>query len=145
MANTATQTPQTAELGEPEASGTGVGPGRAPARRRKWGLKIVLAVLGLVLIVMSVPLYRHYAAWESTDDAQIDGYIYPVSSRVSGYVTRVMVDDNQVIQAGTVLVELDPKDYQVAVANAKATLANDQASAAALATNVPITSVNTSS
>ena len=102
-------------------------------------------MLGLALIVIAVLLYRHYAAWESTDDAQIDGYIYPVSSRVTGYVTRVMVDDNQYVEAGTVLVRLDPKDYEVALANAKATLANDQASAAALQTNVPLTSVNTSS
>jgi membrane fusion protein (multidrug efflux system) len=56
-----------------------------------------------------------------------------------------MVDDNQYVQAGTVLAQLDPKDYEVAAANAKATLANDQASAAALQTNVPLTSVNTSS
>src|SRR5262249_14541068 len=83
--------------------------------------------------------------WESTDDAQIDGYIFPVSPRVSGYVTRVLVDNNQYVEAGTVLVQLDRKDYEVAVANAKAALANDQASAAALETNVPITSVNTSS
>jgi membrane fusion protein (multidrug efflux system) len=104
-----------------------------------------LAVLGLALIVISVLLYRYLTAWESTDDAQIDGYIYPVSSRVSGYVTRVSVDDNQYVEAGTVLVQLDPKDYEVALANAKATLANDQASAEALVTNVPLTSVNTSS
>ncbi|HXH49695.1 MAG TPA: HlyD family secretion protein [Terriglobia bacterium] len=105
----------------------------------------MFALLGIVVIVLSVLLYRHFAAWESTDDAQIDGYIYPVSSRVSGYVTRVTVDDNQFVKAGTVLVQLDPKDYDVAVANAKATLADDQASAAALSTNVPLTSVNTSS
>jgi len=145
MPNTLTQPRETVRSGEVESSGTGVGPGSPPARRGKARKRILLAVLGLAVIVSSVPLYRYFAAWESTDDAEVDGYIYPVSSRVSGYVTRVMVDDNQVIQAGTVLVELDPKDYQVAVANAKATLANDQASAAALATNVPITSVNTSS
>ncbi len=102
-------------------------------------------LLALVVLAISVLVYRHIAAWESTDDAQIDGYIYPVSARVSGYVTRVAVDDNQYVEAGTVLVQLDPKDYEVAVANAKATLANDQASAAAQQTNVPITSVNTSS
>jgi len=90
-------------------------------------------------------LYLRFAAWESTDDAQIDGYIYPVSSRISGYVARVAVDDNQYVEAGTVLVQLDPKDYEVASANARATLANDRAAAAALAINVPITSVNTSS
>jgi membrane fusion protein (multidrug efflux system) len=108
-------------------------------------MKILLVVLALAIIAISVPLYRYYAAWESTDDAQIDGYVYPVSSRVSGYVTRVTVDDNQYVEAGTVLVQLDAKDYEVALANAKATLANDRASAAALQTNVPITSVNTSS
>jgi membrane fusion protein (multidrug efflux system) len=59
-------------------------------------------------------------------------------------VTRVTVDDNQYVEAGTVLVQLDPKDYEVAVANAKAALANDEASAAAVSTNIPLTSVNTS-
>jgi membrane fusion protein (multidrug efflux system) len=98
-----------------------------------------------VAVVSSVLLYGHLAAWESTDDAQIDGYIYPVSSRVSGYVTRVTVDDNQYVEAGTVLAELDPEDYKVALATTRATLSNDQASAAALQTNVPLTSVNTSS
>jgi membrane fusion protein, multidrug efflux system len=130
---------------EAKPSVTGVGPGHAPARRRKLGMRILLVVVVLALIAISVPLYLHYIAWESTDDAQIDGYIYPVSSRVSGYVTRVAVDDNQYVEAGTVLAQLDPKDYEVAVANAKATLANDQASAAAQTTNVPLTSVNTSS
>ena len=62
-----------------------------------------------------------------------------------GYVTRVTVDDNQYVEAGTVLAQLDPEDYKVALANARATLANDEASAAALLTNVPLTSVNTSS
>jgi membrane fusion protein (multidrug efflux system) len=90
-------------------------------------------------------LYRYYTTWESTDDAQIDGYIYPVTPRVQGYVTRVTVDDNQYVEAGTVLVQLDSKDYEVAVANARAALANDQASGASQSTTVPITSVNTSS
>ncbi|HKB09457.1 MAG TPA: HlyD family secretion protein [Vicinamibacterales bacterium] len=102
-------------------------------------------VIGLSIVIAAVVLYRRYAAWESTDDAQIDGYIFPVSSRVSGYVTQVRVDNNQYVEAGTVLVQLDPKDYEVAVATARATLANDQASAAALQTNVPLTSVSTSS
>jgi membrane fusion protein (multidrug efflux system) len=100
----------------------------------------VLAIAGI-----SVLVYRYLSQWESTDDAQIDGYIYPVNSRITGYVTRVTVDDNQYVEAGTVLVQLDPKDYEVAVANAKAALANDEASAAALSTNVPLTSVTTSS
>ena len=145
MANATTQTLETARLDESKTSGTGVGPGQPPARRTKARRLILFATLGLALIVISVLLYRHFAAWESTDNAQIDGYIYPVSSRVPGYVTRVTVDDNQYVEAGTVLAQLDPKDYEVAFANAKATLANDQANATALATNVPIISVNTSS
>ena len=128
--------PSVSEGERPRASG----PGRSKTRTR-----LLIALIALVAVAASVALYRYLAAWESTDDAQIDGYIYPVSSRVSGYVTRVLVDDNQRVEAGTVLVQLDPKDYDVALANAKATLANDQASAAALRTNVPITSVNTSS
>jgi membrane fusion protein, multidrug efflux system len=145
MADTSTSTLERTGLGEAKSTGTGVGPGRRPARRRKWGLKIMLVLLGLALIAISIPLYRHYAAWESTDDAQIDGYIYPVSSRISGYVTRVTIDDNQHVEAGTVLAQLDSKDYEVALANAKAKLANDQANSVAQATNVPITSVDTSS
>jgi membrane fusion protein (multidrug efflux system) len=89
--------------------------------------------------------YWRSSGWESTDNAQIDGFIYPVSSRVSGHVTRVMVDENQYVDAGTVLAQLDPKTYDVAIASARATLANDEASAAALRTNVPITLTDTSS
>lgn len=125
--------------------GEGESPSAAQSRRSKRRMRFLITFIALVAVAASVLLYRYLAAWESTDDAQIDGYIYPVSSRVSGYVTRVLVDDNQYVEAGTVLAQLDPKDYDVAVANAKATLANDQASAAALRTNVPITSVNTSS
>jgi membrane fusion protein, multidrug efflux system len=145
MADTLTQAQQPAVPGEPKPSGTGVGPGTPPARAKKGRRRILIAVMAIVVIVSSVLLYRHFAAWESTDDAEIDGYIYPVNSRITGFVTRVTVDNNVSVKAGTVLVQLDPTDYEVAVANARATLANDQASAAALVTNVPLTSVNTSS
>jgi membrane fusion protein, multidrug efflux system len=124
---------------------TGVGPGRPPASRSKTLLRILAVGLVLAIIAVSIALYRYYSLWESTDDAQIDGYIYPVSSRVTGYVTRVTVDDNQSVEAGTVLAQLDMKDYEVAVANARAALANAQASAASVSTTVPITSVSTSS
>ena len=145
MANTQIETAETVQREAEKTSGTAVGPGRGPARRAKVRRVILFALVALVAIASSVLLYGHLAAWESTDDAQVDGYIYPVSSRVSGYVTRVTVDDNQYVEAGTVLAELDPEDYKVALANARATLLNDQASAAALQTNVPLTSVNTSS
>jgi membrane fusion protein (multidrug efflux system) len=102
-------------------------------------------VIGLVLAIVAVLLYRYFASYESTDDAEIDGYIYPVSSRVPGYVVRVTADDNQFVQAGTVLAQLDPKDYDVAVVNAKATWANVRAASLGARITVPLTSVNTSS
>jgi membrane fusion protein, multidrug efflux system len=117
-----------------------------PSRRgkRRGALILSLAVV-VVLAAAAIVMYQRYAAWESTDDAQIDGYIFPVSSRVPGYVTRVLVDNNQHVEAGTVLAQLDQKDYEVAVATAKAALANDQATAASQQTSVPITSVSTTS
>jgi membrane fusion protein, multidrug efflux system len=99
----------------------------------------------LLLLVAGVLLWRYFASYESTDDAQVDVHIYPVSARISGYVIKVNVDDNQYVQAGTVLVEIDPKDYQVAVDRARADLANAEATAESLNITVPITSVSTSS
>lgn len=149
MATVGTAPAKTPEPPDSEQPETSVGGGERTSlsrlRRSKTGMRVLLALVALVVVASSVLLYRYLISWESTDDAQIDGYIYPVSSRVSGYVTRVLVDDNQYVEAGTVLVQLDPKDFEVAVANAKATLANDQASASALRTTVPITSVNTAS
>jgi membrane fusion protein (multidrug efflux system) len=137
---------ETTDFSATKSSGTAVGAGRPRTRRNKILRRLLWIVPALIVIAgASILLYRHFAAYESTDDAEIDGYIYPVSSRVTGYVNRVMVDDNQYVQAGTVLVQLDATDYEVAIANAKAALANDQSNAASLTTNVPITSVNTSS
>ncbi len=115
------------------------------ARRKRLRRILLFAVIGLMVITGGILLYRYFASYESTDDAEIDGYIYPVSTRVTGYVVRVTVDNNQFVQAGTVLAQLDPKDYDVAVVNAKATWANVRAASEAARINVPLTSVNTSS
>jgi membrane fusion protein (multidrug efflux system) len=139
------QTPAAPKADE-GASSIGASRPLRPPRRGAGRRTIIFSILaGAAIVVAAIVLYERYAAWETTDDAQVDGYIFPVSARVPGYVTRVPVDNNQYVEAGTVLVQLDQKDYEVAVANAKATLANDQANAAALQTNVPITSVSTSS
>src|ERR1700727_2570671 len=114
---------------------------RSPKRRRY----ILIVVAVLVLIVGGVFLWRYFSSYESTDDAQADVHLYPVSARVSGYVVKVNVDDNQWVEKGTVLVEVDPKDYEVAVAQAQANLANAEATAQSLNITVPITSTNTSS
>jgi membrane fusion protein (multidrug efflux system) len=112
-----------------------------PNRRRN----IVILVVIAVVVVAGVFLWRYLSSYESTDDAQADVHLYPVSARVSGYVVRVNVDDNQWVEKGTVLVEVDPKDYEVAVTQAQANLANAEATAQSLNITVPITSVNSSS
>ncbi len=114
---------------------------RNPKRRRNI---VILAVIVVVLIA-GVLLWRYLSSYESTDDAQADVHLYPVSARVSGYVVKVNVDDNQWVEKGTVLVEIDPKDYEVAVAQAQANLANAEATARSLNITVPVTSVNSSS
>ncbi|MGD0213675.1 MAG: HlyD family secretion protein [Terriglobales bacterium] len=109
--------------------------------RTKWGL--ILA--GLVIVVAVFFLWRYLSSYESTDDAQIDGHVNAVSARVSGHVIKLNVEDNQYVEKGTVLVEIDPADYEVAVAKARAEYADAQAQASAAGINVPITDVSTSS
>ncbi len=116
-----------------------------PRRNSKQRRNILILTVVLVLIVGGVFLWRYLSSYESTDDAQADVHLYPVSARVSGYVIKVNVDDNQWVEKGTVLVEIDPKDYEVAVAQAQANLASAEATAQSLNITVPITSVNSSS
>jgi membrane fusion protein (multidrug efflux system) len=106
---------------------------------------LVVVLVALAVVAGSAWLWHYFSGYESTDDAQVDVHIAPVSARISGYVIKVNVDDNQYVEKGTVLVEIDPNDYQVAVDKAKADLANAEANARSLNINVPITSVNTSS
>ena len=107
--------------------------------------RLALIVGGIVLMVAGFFLWRYLGSYESTDDAQIDGHLNAISTRVSGHVIKLLVNDNQFVEAGTPLVEIDPKDYQVAVAKARAAYQDAQATADSLEVNVPITSVNTGS
>jgi membrane fusion protein, multidrug efflux system len=106
---------------------------------------MIIIIAAVVLVVGGLLLWRYLSSYESTDDAQVDVHLYPVSARISGYVIKVNVGDNEWVQQGKVLVEIDPKDYEVAVAQARANLTNAEATAASLNITVPITSVSTSS
>jgi membrane fusion protein (multidrug efflux system) len=99
----------------------------------------------LFLLVGGTLAWRYYAVRETTDDAQIDGDIYAISARITGHAIKVNADNNDFVKAGTVLVELDPRDYQVALDRALGDLANAKAAAAAASVAVPITSVTASS
>ncbi len=109
--------------------------------RKRW---IIGAAL-VVVLVGGVLLWVYFSGFETTDDAQVDVHLYPVSARISGYVQAVHVGDNQYVQEGATLVEIDPKDYEVAVAKAQADLETAEASARALNIDVPISSVDTAS
>jgi membrane fusion protein (multidrug efflux system) len=105
--------------------------------------KIILFAVLALLIVGGGLFYWHSTFTETTDDAQVDGDLYQVSSRVTGQVIKVNVEDNQKVQAGDLLLEIDPKDYQVALEQAQANLASAQASALQANVNVPITDITT--
>ena len=108
--------------------------------------RFFLLVGAIIIAVGGVFLWLWITAGrESTDDAQVDAPVTSVSARVGGTVMRVPVKDNQRVDAGAVLVELDPRDYQVAIDKARAELADAEASAVAAQSNVPITSTTTAS
>jgi len=116
-----------------------------PSRRQSPAFKIAIVVGIALLLIIGFFVYRYVSSYESTDDAQVDGHINSISARISGHVVKLNVQDNQYVQAGTVLVEIDPADYQVAYDRAKADFADAQAAAEAAGVSVPITSVNTTS
>jgi len=107
--------------------------------------RLALMVGGIVVLVAGFFLWRYLGSYESTDDARIDGHLNAISARVSGHVVKLLVNDNQYVEAGTPLVEIDPRDYEVAVARAKAAYQDALATAESTQVNVPITTVNTGS
>jgi membrane fusion protein (multidrug efflux system) len=127
----------TPELNEPVADAEIV----QPKSRRKGILAVVVVVLALV----AIGIWWHSTYTEDTDDAQVNGHLIQVSTRINGQVLKVDVAENQLVKAGDTIAELDPRDYQVAVENAQAALASAEANAAAANVNVPITTVNTGS
>ncbi|MGD0181096.1 MAG: HlyD family secretion protein [Terriglobales bacterium] len=121
-----------------------------PSRRsrKRW----IIAGAVVVVLIGGIFLWHYFSGFEDTDDAQVDVddaqvdvHLYPVSARISGYVQAVHVGDNQYVQEGATLVEIDPEDYQVALAKAQANLETAEASARALNIDVPISSVDTTS
>jgi membrane fusion protein, multidrug efflux system len=102
-------------------------------------------IILLVVIAGGAYFIRDAFLFESTDDAQVDGHIMPLSARISGYVLKVPVMEGQLVQAGDVLATIDPQDYEISMNQAQAALADALAGAASSRYNVPITSVTTQS
>jgi len=117
---------------------------KAPEAPKKSRRGVIFIVLGVLIIAAGIFYWRSTFS-EDTDDAQINGHLIQISSRINGTVIKINVDENQYVTKGTVIAELDPADYQVAVENAEAAVASAKANAVAAKVNVPITSVNTGS
>lgn len=105
---------------------------------------IIIGVVA-VLVVGALLFWWHSTYYEDTDDASVDGHLVQISSRISGHVLDVKVDQNQYVDAGTLLVQFDPSDYQTAVNQAEATLEAAEASYEAARVNVPVIHINTGS
>ena len=137
--NTQSEKPNTqpeAQIGQPERTQSGAS--RLPSVKR------IIVILFIICIAGGGVCYWSYSSIrESTDDAQIDGHLHPVSARISGTVLQVLVRDNQYVERGTPLMKIDPSDYQVAVDRARADLAEMEATLHVRRTEVPITSVTT--
>ncbi len=106
---------------------------------------MILIAIVLVLAVSGFFLWRYLNTYESTDDAEVDGHIDAVSARISGHIIDVEAEDEKYVKAGDVLVQIDPKDYQVALAKAEADLADAEAALKTSQINIPITSTTTAS
>jgi membrane fusion protein (multidrug efflux system) len=133
----------------PPVSISGQGPAKHVAEQHEsqspeshTAARVLIVAVVLALLVGGYFLWRYMGTYESTDDAQVDGHLNELSTRVSGYVTEVDVTDNQQVEKGQRLVQIDPRDYQVAVERAKADLANAEAAAQASNLNVPVQDVN---
>jgi membrane fusion protein (multidrug efflux system) len=119
---------------------------RAPRSGRKKLIRALLLVIALAVVAVgSFYAWKYFSAYESTDDAEVDGHINAISARINGYVGDVLTDEERYVKAGDVLARIDPKDYEVALAQAEADLAAAEASLQGSRTNIPVTSTTTSS
>jgi membrane fusion protein (multidrug efflux system) len=112
-------------------------------REKKSRRRVIILAVVVVLALIAVLFYWRSTFTEDTDDAQVDGNLYQVSARVAGQVVHVDVEEAQMVKAGDPIAEVDPRDFQVAVEQAQANLANAQAEYEQARVNVPITSVTT--
>jgi membrane fusion protein, multidrug efflux system len=103
--------------------------------------RLLVAAGGAVLAAIA-GLFIYFHNRESTDDAQVDGHITPLASKVYGRVSQVLVEDNQAVKAGQVLVKIDARDYQAAVDQAKASLLLAESEARSAGVDVPRTREN---
>src|ERR1700733_4695071 len=97
-----------------------------PRKRRRWLLPVIVLLL-VIALVLGIPKVLHALNTVSTDDAYVNSYVTFVAPRVSGQVARVLVEDNNRVKKGDVLVELDAEPYRVKLGIKQAALNKAQA------------------
>ncbi len=108
------------------------------------GRRRAFLIFGIVLVILAVVglfYWLHVRKFETTDDAQVDAHLNPISARIDGTITKVYVEDNQFVRTGDALVDLDMRDYQAALDQALAQLSQARSMVIAQQPNVPITQV----
>ncbi len=113
--------------------------------KQKSGRRFIVIGVAIVLVAGALLFWWRSTFYEDTDDAQINGHLIQISSRIAGQVVKVYVDENQQVKAGDPIADLDPKDFQVAVEQDEANLQSAEAAYEAAKVNVPITGINTGS
>jgi membrane fusion protein, multidrug efflux system len=116
---------------------------KAPDPRKKRTVRFVILAVIVLAVVVAIPISAYYSARESTDDAEVDGHVIPISPRVAGNIKSVLVNDNQEVKAAQELVLLDDADFKVALNQAQAQLATAEANATESEVNLPVTRINT--
>ncbi|WP_353070912.1 HlyD family secretion protein [Tunturiibacter gelidiferens] len=112
-----------------------------PPQKTRRVSRVVLGIVLIVLIAAGISWYLYSSGFENTDDAQVDGHLNPVASRIDGTIKAVRVDDNQTVQAGELLVELDPSDDQISLHQAQAQYDQAMAQLGAAHPNLQITRI----
>ncbi|OCQ90087.1 secretion protein HlyD [Nostoc sp. MBR 210] len=135
-----------AAIATPEAPETDVHPQPEKKPRSQKRLPLILAGLGVGAIAAGTFGYNYWqyaSSHEETDNATVSGHVHQVSSKIPGTVAQVLVNDNQEVQPGQLLVKLDPRDYESKVQQAAAALANARSQAEAAAANIALTAETT--
>ena len=102
--------------------------------KQRW----IAGLVVLALVIGGVFAWQYFGPRESTDDVQLSGHVSPVAARVAGTVKAIHVADNQAVKAGDLLVEIDPRDYELAVQRAEADLTAAEAVSRAARATVPV-------
>jgi membrane fusion protein (multidrug efflux system) len=117
------------------------GHGANPSKTRRWIIPVILVITIIAGFIMGIPYYLYAIAHVKTDDAFIDAHITSLSSRVAGHIWKLYVNDNQMVTAGDLIIELDGRDFQTKVDQAQAALATAMSQSESDEINVSLTEI----